>query len=69
MKKAEIIQEAERYAREQGWRIENYEVTSVKSKGGTHVVSFQGKSGQEGDHFTVVLDAATGRATRLVPGR
>jgi hypothetical protein len=67
--KETLIRVATEYARQQGWRVENYTVSSVRKRQGRYRIQFQGKSGLVGDHFSVWVDASTGQATQLIPGR
>jgi hypothetical protein len=68
-KENNIIKEARRYAEGLGWHVESYDVASVKKEKDRYVVFFQSRSGQEGDFFHVVVDAATGKVKNLVPGK
>lgn len=56
------------YARQHDYDIALYEVSSVVKEDETYLVMFQGRSGRPGDHFTVRVDAFSGRAIELVPG-
>lgn len=69
MKKEELIRTAAEYARQQGWKVEDYSVASVTTEGEAYWIAFQGKSGLVGDHFSVSIDAESGQVIRLVPGR
>jgi hypothetical protein len=68
MNKEVLIEVAKEYARQRGRAIEDYTVLSIETDGGKHWVHFQGKSGLPGDHFTVLIDAATREAIELIPG-
>jgi hypothetical protein len=65
----EIVREAQRFAQQLGWPPAKFVVASVKKRNKNYVVFFRGKSGQEGDHFSVIVDGVTGKGMRLVPGR
>ena len=70
MDEQEAIRIAMEYCGEQGRATDGYDVGSIRENDDGEVsVLFQGKSGRPGDHFTVWIDAATGEALRLVPGR
>jgi len=68
MTRAQLIQIATEYARQNGWQEADYEVTDVTTKG-TCSVTFTGKTKRPGNHFTVYLDCKTGKVLRLIPGR
>jgi len=66
----ETIRIALEFCRAQGRDTGDYEVASVRQgEEGQVSVLFQGKSGQPGDHFTVWVDSAAGKAVSLIPGR
>ena len=66
--KQALVQTAAAYAKRLGFRVEKYDVVSVKIEKGTAYVLFQGRNGLPGDHFTVLVDVHTGKATELIPG-
>ncbi|MGH2354071.1 MAG: hypothetical protein ACRDI2_08890 [Chloroflexota bacterium] len=64
----ELLRPAIDYASKQGRPMKEYEVASVVIKNGSCWINFQAKNGGPGEHFTVCVDVATGRATELIPG-
>jgi hypothetical protein len=63
------VEAAGAYAAEQGWRTDEYDVASVLQEHGRYFVRFEGRSRRPGDHFTVEVDAESGRVANLIPGR
>jgi hypothetical protein len=63
-----LIRVATDYAKGRGIATEQYTILTVKTEGGRGYVHFQGKSKRPGDHFTVIVDLATGQATDLIQG-
>ncbi len=63
------MQAATEYARSQGWQVQDYRPAGCAVEQDQTSVRFEGKSRLPGDHFTVLLDSRTGRATDLIPGR
>ena len=63
------VKAAIEYARNHGWNVDNYEVSSVKKENDKYWILFQGKSGLPGDHFSVAVSASTHMALELIPGR
>ncbi len=64
-----IVEIARAYAREAGRDVDRYEVAGVESETARHFVLFHAPTGAPGDHFSVEVDDATGRAVMLIPGR
>ena len=69
LKKEALIHVATEYARQQGWQVENYVISSVARRREGCWIEFQGKSGLVGDHFSVLVDVSSGRAIQLIPGK
>jgi hypothetical protein len=65
----EVIATATEYAVSSGRSVEAYDPVVAQREGTQAWVVFQGRSGQPGDHFSVVIDVDTGEAMRLVLGR
>ena len=65
----ELTQAAVEYARQHGRNPQDYTVSSVNAEGEKTRITFQGKSGRPGDHFSVVMDSNTGQAISIVLGR
>lgn len=65
----QAVEAARAYAAECGWRTDEYDVASLLPENGSYFVRFEGRSRLPGDHFTVEVDAASGRAANLIPGR
>lgn len=68
MTEAEACERAEAFAASLGRELADYDSPRVEFEDGEWWVFFQGKSGQPGDHFSVVVDDERGDA-RLVEGR
>jgi hypothetical protein len=68
MAETDFLRVAREFARSKGRDVERYDVMAVHVAGGACSISFQGKNGAPGDHFTVVVDVATGRPTQFIPG-
>ncbi|HEX2513606.1 MAG TPA: hypothetical protein VH257_02810 [Chloroflexota bacterium] len=66
---AALVRAASEYARRQGWNVANYRPAGCAVEQDQARVRFEGKSRLPGDHFSVVLDASTGRPLDLIPGR
>jgi hypothetical protein len=64
-----LVQAATEYARSQGWKVEDYRPAGCAVERDRARVRFEGLSRLPGDHFSVVLDAGTGRPLDLIPGR
>lgn|GEM_PF-5195798 len=69
MNEEAVRKAATEFAREQGRNVDDYTVASVAREEGIYRVRFEGKEKRPGNHFTVIVDAASGRATELIPGR
>ena len=69
MEEHEAIRIATEFSRDCGRETDDYDVLSIREIDGTVFILFQGKSGQPGDHFSVHIDAFTGKVVRLVSGR
>jgi hypothetical protein len=72
MTKAEVIHSATRFAREQGYDPERYDVEATQ-KNSTWEIRFypqatRGKP-EPGDFFTVHVNAVSKSAERLIPGK
>lgn len=63
-----VIAVATEYARKRGRNVDEYD-SAARRVEGRYWVSFRGRKGQPGDHFTVWVDASTGEAVDLIPGR
>ena len=66
---AALVRAASGYARRQGCKVEDYRPAGCAVEQDRARVRFEGKSRLPGDHFSVVLDASTGRPLDLIPGR
>ena len=69
LNKKAIIRVAIEYAKQQGRHVEDYDVAWVSKERDAYWVRFEGKTKLPGNHFTVWIDVATGRAIQLVPGK
>lgn len=65
----EVIARATEYAVACDRSVDAYDPVVAQREGEHAWVVFQGRSGQPGDHFSVVIDVETGEAIRLVAGR
>lgn len=64
----QLIESAREHARSKGITVDRYKVLSVRARGTTTEVTFHNENGPPGDHLTVTVDTATGKATGLLPG-
>ncbi|MGH2354073.1 MAG: hypothetical protein ACRDI2_08900 [Chloroflexota bacterium] len=67
--KETLVRIAADYAKDHGWKVDDYRAFAGEIEDGQCWVRFEGKSKLPGDHFSVVVDVSTGRATDLIPGR
>ena len=68
MDDAILIAAAREYAKRKGHARQDYEVASLDRHDDKCLILFHGRRGLPGDHFTVELDAPTGKVTGFFPG-
>jgi hypothetical protein len=70
MERDQVINLASEYARREGYRVENYEISTNHNKNEWRVF-FKSHAAKPspGDFFTVHVNAASKSAERLVPGK
>jgi hypothetical protein len=68
-REARIVEIATTYAVEKGHSRDSITVASVKEANGLARVRFESEPRRPGSHFTIVVDASSGKVADFIPGR